>query len=86
MPDGLKNIKMATELFNTVVTYSQNEKLKRWLLLILNFWQPTPKRKLNRVSQQNEDKRKKRFFYAWKLARKYHEEAPVDLKNNHGDK
>ncbi len=37
MPDGLKNIKMATELFNTVVTYSQNEKLKRWLLLILNF-------------------------------------------------
>lgn len=28
MPDGLKNIKMATELFNTVVTYSQNEKVK----------------------------------------------------------
>ena len=25
---GLKNIKMATELFNTVVTYSQNEKIK----------------------------------------------------------
>ncbi|STM18362.1 type III secretion-associated chaperone [Escherichia coli] len=25
---GLKNTKMATELFNTVVTYSQNEKVK----------------------------------------------------------
>lgn len=29
---------------------------------------------------------KKSSFTPEELTRKYHEEAPVDLKNNHGDK
>ena len=35
---GLKNIKMATELFNTVVTYSQNEKVKEMATAYLDVY------------------------------------------------